>query len=113
MTPDIDDEIQQVISEADKGAIAAIIGDVGTGKFSLMPLSLAPIENFLGVVAIVKGRPDCAFTCGLPDPMLAAIRQEFYRCIEAGLRILERAGSMPAGKGLRLSYGLTFRNPIR
>jgi hypothetical protein len=96
MTPDIDAEIRRVISEADEGAIAAIVGDASTGEFSLMPLSLAPVEGFLGVVGFVKGRPDCAFTCGLPDPMLAAIRQEFYRCIEVGLRILERAGSMPA-----------------
>jgi hypothetical protein len=100
MTPDnskalaIDDEIQRVISEAE--SVAAIIGDVGTGKFSLVPLSLAPVEGFLGVVGFVKGRPDCAFTCGLPEPMLEAIRQEFYRLIEVGLRIVERAGSMPA-----------------
>jgi|ERR1700683_4291951 len=92
----IDDEIQRVISEADPGSIAAIIGDVGTGTFSLVPLSLAPVEGFLGVVGFVKGRPDCAFTCGLPDPMLAAIRQEFHRLVEVGLRVLERAGNMPA-----------------
>jgi hypothetical protein len=52
MTPDIDDEIHRVISEADQGCVMAIIGDVGTGKFSLMPLPLAPErqsgKNFTG-----------------------------------------------------------------
>jgi|HubBroStandDraft_4_1064222.scaffolds.fasta_scaffold93341_2 hypothetical protein len=95
MTPDIDDEIQRVISEADEGSIAAIVGDVGTGSFALMPLSLAPVEGFLGVLGFVKGRPDCAFTCGLPEPMLDAIRQEFYRLVQVGLRILEQTESMP------------------
>jgi hypothetical protein len=96
MTPDIDDEIQRVISEAEGGGVVAIVGDVSTGEFRLLPLSLAPVEGLLGVVGVVKGRLDAAFMCGIPQPMLDAIRQESHRLIDVGLRMLERAGSMPA-----------------
>ncbi|MGA7889694.1 MAG: hypothetical protein WB993_09425 [Candidatus Sulfotelmatobacter sp.] len=95
MIEDKDNDINRVIAEADDGDVVAIIGDVDTGKFSLLPLSHAPVEGLLGVVGVVKGRLDAAFTCGIPEPMLEAIRQESYRLIKVGLRILERAGSMP------------------
>lgn len=89
----MDDEVNRIVSEAEY--VLAIVGDVGTGKFSLVSPSLAGIEDFLGVVAIVKGRLDCAFMCGIPQPMLDAIRREFYGRIEAGFRLLERVQNMP------------------
>ena len=39
MIEDKDNDINRVIAEADDGDVVAIIGDVDTGKFSLLPLS--------------------------------------------------------------------------
>jgi hypothetical protein len=60
------------------------------------PSKAGPIENVLGVAAVVKGRLDAAFLVGVPEPMLDRIRDEFNRRIEAGFRMVERVMNMPA-----------------
>jgi|HubBroStandDraft_3_1064219.scaffolds.fasta_scaffold131205_3 hypothetical protein len=74
----------------------AIIGDASTGEFLLVDPALAPIDGFLGIVAITQGRPRCEFVGELPRPMLDAIREEFCRRFEAAIVELERVFDMPA-----------------
>lgn len=94
MTEDRDNDVGRVIAEAE--FVLAIVGDVTTGEFKLVhPSKAAPIESLLGVVAIVKGQHDAAFLCGVPEPMLDRIRDEFNRRIEAGFRMVERVMNMP------------------
>jgi hypothetical protein len=88
------DRYQQIIADAEYAF--AIVGDANTGEFSLVDPSLAGIEDFLGVVAIVQGRPRSAFAKDIPDQMIDAIAQEMSRRMEAAIVELERVFDMPA-----------------
>jgi hypothetical protein len=88
------DRYQQIIADAEYAF--AIVGDANTGEFSLVDPSLAGIEDFLGVVAIVQGRPRSAFVKDIPDQMIDAIAQEMSRRMEAAIVELERVLDMPA-----------------
>jgi hypothetical protein len=88
------DRYQQIIADAEYAF--AIVGDANTGEFSLVDPSLAGIEDFLGVVAIVQGRPRSAFAKDIPDQMIDAIAQEMSRRMEAAIVELERVLDMPA-----------------
>jgi hypothetical protein len=90
----MDSKFQQIISEAQY--VLAVVGDASTGKFSLVDPSLAGIEDFLGVVGIVQGRPRSAFAEEIPPQMVEAIAQEVCRRMEAALCELERVFSLPA-----------------
>jgi hypothetical protein len=88
------DRYQQIIADAEYAF--AIVGDANTGEFSLVDPSLAGIEDFLGVVAIVQGRPRSAFAKDIPDQMIDAIAQEMSRRMEAAIVELERVFDIPA-----------------
>jgi hypothetical protein len=88
------DKFQQIISEAEYAL--AIIGDVDTGEFSLVDPSLAGIEDFLGVVAIVQGRPRSAFAKVPPPQIIDAIAHEMCRRMEVAIIEIERVLDMPA-----------------
>jgi hypothetical protein len=88
------DRYQQIIADAEYAF--AIVGDVSTGEFSLVDPRLAGIEDFLGVVAIVQGRPRSAFAKDIPDQMIDAIAQEMSRRMEAAIVELERVFDIPA-----------------
>jgi hypothetical protein len=88
------DRFAKIIADAQYAL--AVVGDANTGKFSLVNPALAGIEDFLGVVAIVEGRPRSAWVDGLPDKMVDAIAAEFCRRLEAGLCELERVFFKPA-----------------
>jgi hypothetical protein len=90
----VEDKFSKVLAEAQCAFV--VVGDANTGKFSLVPPSLAGVENFLGVVAIVQGRPQSAWVDGLPDPMIDAIAAEFCRLFEAGICELEQVFFKPA-----------------
>lgn len=82
------DKFADIIADAQCAFV--VVGDVSTGKFSLVPPSLAGVEDLLGVVAIVEGRQRSAWVDGLPDSMIDSIAAEFCRRLEAGICELER-----------------------
>jgi hypothetical protein len=93
----VESRFQEIVSSAQYAL--AIVGDASTGEFSLVPPLPAAMRDpdFLGVVAIVKGRPRSAFAKDLPDQMIDAIAQDMGRRIEVALCELERVVfQMPA-----------------
>jgi hypothetical protein len=90
----MDGRFRQILSDAEYAL--AVVGDASTGEFSLVDPSLASIEDFLGVVGIVQGRPRSAFVDELPQQMLDGIRKEFCGRIETALCELERIFFKPA-----------------
>jgi hypothetical protein len=92
----VSDRFQQIVSDAEYALV--ILGDADSGTFSLVSPSPDALESleFLGVVAIVQGRPRSAFAKDIPDQMIDAIAQEMSRRMEAAIVELERVLDMPA-----------------